>query len=106
MKKPTNPRDTIKQLNKAATRQNSQFLASMLIGVAILMKRQGMTRLDITPEELATLKPGEQLLPAISPNGGISFEFSQDLSGNDNLLGKLPTPEATKEIPAKKVRRK
>jgi len=101
--KQTNPRDTLRQLGKAATRQNQQFVASLLVTVAILMKRQGLTKLDITPEELTFLKPGEQLEPIQSLTGGLAFEFKT--THVTPPLAKLPVPAAmtksTKKAPRK-----
>lgn len=99
----TNPRDTLKQLGKAATRQNQQFVASLLVTVAILMKRQGLAKLDITPEELTFLQPGETLEPIVSVSGGLAFEFkTTDITPP---LAKLPVPKEMTQ-PTKKARRK
>lgn len=101
MQKPTDPRDTLKQLGKAATRQNQQFVASLLISVAVMMKKQGLARLDITPEDMAALQPGETLLPVVNIAGGLSFEFQQDPGA------KLPVPvEMQEKSTKKKARRK
>ena len=103
MKKPTDPRDTLRQLNKAADRQNQQFVASLLVTIAILMKQQGMTEIEISPEALATLQPGETLHPIESVSGGIAFKFFSDAPAP---LAKLPSPPVLKAVDTKKGRRK
>lgn len=97
---PGNPRDTLKQLNKAATRQNQQTVASFLVTIAVLMKRLGLNDLDITPEELKFLQPGETLEPVQSLTGGLAFKFRTEAP----VMAKLPVPDEMK--PAKKDRRK
>lgn len=102
MQKPNDPRDTLKQLNNAAQRQNKQFVASLLVSVAILMKRQGLDKIDISPEELATLPVGSTLHPTQSLNGGIAFEF---FANQPEPAARLAAPNPCLK-PAKKARRK
>lgn len=82
--------ETLAAMNEA---QTTQFMAATLLAISVIMKKQGIDEITVTPKDLDLLKPGETLEPIPHVAGGYTYRFKQA----PKPLAKLPTPKPKKK---------
>lgn len=66
---------TLALMSAMNQQQSQQFMAATLLAIAITMKKQGLTELEISPNDYALLEPGETLEPLPTVEGGMIYKF-------------------------------
>ncbi len=80
---------TMDILSTMNQQQTQQFMAANLLAIAIVMKKAGVTEMEISPSDYALLEQGETLEPIPTVEGGMIYRFE-----------KAPLPLAKLEVPA------
>lgn len=82
--------ETLAAMNEA---QTTQFMAATLLAISVIMKKQGIDEITVTPKDFELLKPGETLEPIPNVAGGYTYRFKTA----PKPLAKLPTPKPKKK---------
>lgn len=84
--------DTLALLTAMNQQQSQQFMAATLLAIAIVMKKNGLTELEISPNDYALLEQGETLEPIPTVAGGMIYKFVKV----QPPLAKRVTPDVVK----------
>lgn len=89
--------DTLALMSAMNQQQSQQFMAATLLAIAITMKKQGLTEMEISVNDYALLEQGETLEPIPTVDGGMIYRFVKVTPP----LAKRVVPEEMKAEPAK-----
>jgi hypothetical protein len=79
---------TMDLLSSMNQQQMQQFMAANLLAIGVIMKKHGLTEIEISPTDYALLEQGESLEPIPTVEGGMIYRFE-----------KAPLPLAKREVP-------